>query len=134
MHRLVRYAREKLFLALKNVPESILALDKSDATVAVFDHGLCSPIIPVFSPCATRLADYLLERGYAVVPMTYPVVEKDRPRIRVIIHAGNTEEEIDSFVNQLLAWAKQETVFSPTSRIGGSAGMRESHIVARPRL
>jgi len=40
--------------------------------------------------------------------MTYPVVEKERPRIHVIIHAGNTEEEIDLFLRELLAWAEQQ--------------------------
>lgn len=131
--RLTRYARRKLFIALRNVPETILALNKSDATVAVSDRGLFSPVIPVFTPCAGRLANYLLQRGYAVSPMTYPVVK--RPRIRVIIHAGNTEEEIDSFTNELLAWAeRQESVFSPIGSASGSAGVGESYAEARARL
>ena len=55
----------------------------------------------MFIPWARRLADYLLQRGYPVVPMTYPGVEKEWPRIRVIIHPGNTEEEINSFTYEL---------------------------------
>jgi len=56
--------------------------------------------------------------------MTYPVVEKERPRIRVIIHAGNTEEEIDSFTYELLTWAeRQGRVSSLAGSASGSAGM-----------
>lgn len=76
----------------------ILALDNSDTTVAVSDRNFCSSIIPVLTTWASRLADYLLEMGYPVVPMTYPGVVKEWPRIRVITHAGNTEGEIDSFI------------------------------------
>ena len=55
--------------------------------------------------------------------MAYPIVEKERPRIRVIIHAGNTEEEIDSFTNEILAWAeRQVSVSSPTRSASGSVG------------
>lgn len=117
-----------MFTALKHVPETILALDKSDAIVVIPDHGLCSPIIPVFTPKASELAEHLLQRGYGVSPLTYPVVK--RPRIRVIIHAMNTEEQIDSFINELLVWAKrQETVY-----VGGSAGAGGSSVVARAKL
>lgn len=133
LNHLSRYARQKLFVSLRNVPETILALSKSDTALAVADRALCSPVIPVFTPHARRLADYLLQREYAVTPITYPLVT--RPRIRVIIHAGNTEEEIDSFINELLAWAeRQGCVFAPTGSASGSAGVRESYAEARARL
>ncbi|KAG8216602.1 8-amino-7-oxononanoate synthase [Butyriboletus roseoflavus] len=133
LHHLSRYARQKLFIALRSVPETILALSGSGATVSVSDHGLCSPVIPIFTPYAARLADYLLQRGYAVSPITFPVVK--RPRIRVIIHAGNTVEEIDSFIDELLTWAgRRQSVFSLTKIVSGSAGMGESYAEARARL
>jgi len=99
-------------MSLRNVPENIPALDNSETTVAASDRGLCSQIIPVFTPWAKKLADYLLQMGYPVVPMTYPVVE-ERPRIRVVIYARNMEEEIDSFTRELLA---------ASSAIGSASG------------
>jgi len=82
----------------------------------------------VFTPHASDLAEYLLQKGYGVSPLTYPVVK--RPRIRVIIHAMNTEEQIDSFINELLVRAKrQETVYA-----GGSAGAGELSAMARGKL
>ena len=134
LHRLSRYARQTLFVALRKVPETILALNKSDATNPVADLALCSPVIPVFTPRARKLADYLLQRGYAVTPMTYPVVKQ--PRIRVIIHARNTEEEIDAFVSELLTWAKRQVQeFAPMNDIvSGSTGGGESYAEVRARL
>jgi len=123
-------------MSFRNVPETILALDNPDATVVISDRDLCSPIIPVFTPWARRLADYLLQRGYPVVPMTYPVVAKERPRIRVIIHAGNTEVEIDSFIYELLTWAERQGRVSPSIGIAtsGSVGAGASHAEARAKL
>ncbi|KAI9455314.1 8-amino-7-oxononanoate synthase [Boletus coccyginus] len=136
LHRLSRYAREKLSISLRNVPQTVLALDKPEATAVVSDRDLCSPIIPVFTPWAKRLADYLLRRGYPVVPITYPVVEKERPRIRVIIHAGNTEEEIDSFIYELLTWAERQRRVSSSigSTTSSSMGAGASRAEARAKL
>ncbi|KAG9311546.1 8-amino-7-oxononanoate synthase [Chiua virens] len=113
LNHLSRYARKTLFIALRKVPETILTLgampDVMDASISSCDRGLCSPIIPVFTPHARRLTDYLLQRGYAAAAVTYPIVRQ--PRIRVTVHAGNTEEEIDALVNHIVAWANS-AIFS----------------------
>ena len=36
----------------------------------------------------------------------YPVVPKGEDRIRVVLHAGNTEAELDGFVACLVEWAE----------------------------
>lgn len=118
LHRMSRYARQKFVIALRNIPAAILTLDKSDATNEVPDHALYSPIIPVFTPRVEKLADHLLQKGYAVTPITYPFVKQ--PRIRVIIHARNTEEEIDAFINELLTWAEGQMCESAST--GGANG------------
>ena len=100
---------------------------------AFSDPGLCSPVIPVFTPGARRLADYLIEKGYAASPVSYPVVKSSR--IRISIHAGNTEEEIDSFTSELLAWAEgQERISSTTGSASGSLRAGESSAAARAKL
>jgi 8-amino-7-oxononanoate synthase len=88
----------------------------------------------VFTPYAGGLADYLLQRGYPVVPMTYPVVEKERPRIRVIIHASNTEEEIDSFLNEILTWAERQVRASPPTRSASGSVAAGKLAEARAKL
>ncbi|KAF9240438.1 8-amino-7-oxononanoate synthase [Melanogaster broomeanus] len=98
--RLSCYAHKQLLHALKGIPGGILSVDNSPSRI--HDSSLCSPIIPIFTPLVRNLADYLLKKGYAVRPITHPIVK--RPRIRMIIHARNTEEDIDSFVNALVQW------------------------------
>jgi 8-amino-7-oxononanoate synthase len=64
LHRLCGYARKQLLNALKRVPDGILCVDKSVAET--HDHGLLSPIIPIFTPRASHLTDYLLKKGTAL--------------------------------------------------------------------
>ncbi|KAF8137119.1 8-amino-7-oxononanoate synthase [Boletus edulis] len=133
LNHLCRYAREQLFIALKHIPDTILAVDEPDASTAPSDRDLCSPIIPVLTPYAKRLGEYLLQRGYAVTPLPYPIVKSSR--IRVTIHTGNTEEEIDSFIGALVAWAKrQERVSVRSESITRSAGAGGSYAQAKAKL
>ena len=121
-------------MSLKSVPKTILAVDKPDATASFSDPGLCSPVIPVFAPSARRLAEYLVEKGFAASQVLYPLVK--RSRIRVSIHAGNTEEEIDSLANELLAWVeRQERGSSVTTRsASGYEGAELPYAKARAKL
>jgi len=49
---------------------------------------------------AKRLAE--LEKGYAVTPLSFPVVPRGGDRIRVVVHAHNTVEEAEVFVDALV--------------------------------
>ncbi|EIW78133.1 8-amino-7-oxononanoate synthase [Coniophora puteana RWD-64-598 SS2] len=95
-----KYGHAALSAALKDIPDDILAVDDSpNAHVG----ELYSPIIPVFVTKAQELAAFLIERGYAPTPLTFPVVR--RPRIRTLMHGGNTKDEIDGFIACLREWA-----------------------------
>ena len=48
--------------------------------------------------------DFLRPFGYAVTAIPYPTVPKGEERIRVVLHATNTEEELDQFVTRMLQW------------------------------
>ncbi|KAF8841080.1 8-amino-7-oxononanoate synthase [Paxillus ammoniavirescens] len=103
------YAHQQLLRAMEGIPKHILSLeDTHSMTTGVHGSGLYSPVIPIFTPLAQNLADYLLGKGYGVSAMTFPVV--NRPRIRMIIHARNTEYDIDSFLNELMQWAARQSV------------------------
>ncbi|KAF8555764.1 8-amino-7-oxononanoate synthase [Imleria badia] len=132
LHRLCQYAREKLYVSLKNIPDTILAVDKPDAMAAFSDPCLCSPVILVFAPEARKLADYLIEKGYATTAISYPAVKSSR--IRISIHAGNTEEEIDSLANELLTWAVRQERVSSTTGSAGCEGVGLPYAMARAKL
>jgi len=68
-----------------------------------FDTGNSeTPIIPVIlgrSDVAKQFSDMLFEEGVFALPIVYPMVAKDKARIRNIMNAGHTKEDL----NEVLA-------------------------------
>ncbi len=64
-----------------------------------FDTGNSeTPITPVIvgeSGKARRLADRLFQRGVFVLPIVYPMVARDRARIRTIVTSAHTKKDLD---------------------------------------
>ena len=42
-----------------------------------------------------------------VRPITWPTVPKGKDRVRVCLHSGNTEAELDRLANGVVTWAKE---------------------------
>lgn len=62
--------------------------------VSSFDH----PIIPILigeAKLATLMADQLLKEGVYVVSFSYPVVPKEKARLRVQLSAAHTQKDLD---------------------------------------
>ncbi len=57
---------------------------------------------------AIKAAAYLQERGLAVKPIRYPTVPKDTERIRIVLHAFNSEEEIRTLTSAMHQFCKEE--------------------------
>jgi glycine C-acetyltransferase len=60
-----------------------------------------SPIVPVMlydAKLSQQMADRLLEEGIYVIGFFYPVVPKDKARIRVQISAGHEKEHLDKAI------------------------------------
>lgn len=60
------------------------------------------PIVPVMlydAPLAQKMADMLLEEGIYVIGFFYPVVPKDKARIRVQVSAAHTTEQLDTAIS-----------------------------------
>lgn len=72
---------------------------------AGFDLGHSkSPVVPVFIPdikALLRVTRELFERGVFTVAVTYPAVGLDEGRLRFIVSANHTREDIDETVNTL---------------------------------
>jgi glycine C-acetyltransferase len=70
-----------------------------------FNTGLSqTPIIPIIvgeSQTAKALADKLYERGVFVVPIVFPMVARDKSRIRVQMSAKLTREQLDDVLSKL---------------------------------
>ncbi len=68
------------------------------------------PIVPVMlgdAVLATRMAARLLELGIYVIGFSYPVVPKDKARIRVQLSAAHTPEQIDRAVDAFSTAARE---------------------------
>ncbi|MEM0286801.1 MAG: glycine C-acetyltransferase [Nitrososphaerota archaeon] len=69
-----------------------------------------TPITPIMvgdSAKAQRLADELFEEGIFVIPIVYPMVPKDKARIRTIINARHTKEDLDFAVRKIVEIASK---------------------------
>ncbi len=69
-----------------------------------------SPIVPVMlydAKLSQQMADKLLEEGIYVIGFFFPVVPKDKARIRVQISAGHTIEHIDKAVTAFIKVGKE---------------------------
>ncbi|KAF5644451.1 pyridoxal phosphate-dependent transferase major domain protein [Fusarium sp. NRRL 52700] len=87
------------------------------------DSGICS--IPVsekvesrsfvtqFLPVWTRqgqnyfLTMHLHRDGFNATPIDPPVVPRGTGRVRLVIHAGNTDEEVEGLASSVLDWAQE---------------------------
>ena len=68
-----------------------------------FNTGVSeTPITPVMigeSKIANELGKLLFEDGIFVKPIVYPLVAKDKARIRTIVTAIHTKEDLDECLN-----------------------------------
>ncbi|KAH8176571.1 aminotransferase class I and II domain-containing protein [Sarocladium implicatum] len=64
-----------------------------------------SPILPLMSPRPRELAEYCQGRGFVVRPIVAPTVPVGSERLRICLHAANTQEQVEALVSTVEAWA-----------------------------
>ena len=72
--------------------------------------GKDHPIVPIMiydAKKAVEMSEKLLEKGIYVIAFSFPVVPKDKARIRVQISAAHSKEQIDSAINAFGEVAKE---------------------------
>jgi len=68
------------------------------------------PIVPIMlgdAGAAVKMAAMLLEEGVYVVAFSYPVVPKDKARIRVQISAAHSRDDLDFGADKFAKVKKQ---------------------------
>lgn len=68
------------------------------------------PIVPIMlydAKLAQTFAEQLLEKGIYVIGFFYPVVPKDKARIRVQISAAHTQEHLDKAISAFIAVGRE---------------------------
>ncbi|GES57739.1 class II aminotransferase/8-amino-7-oxononanoate synthase [Aspergillus terreus] len=69
-----------------------------------------SPIVPVVPrpDLAVDLGKYLEQEEYWVNTVHYPIVPNKMDRVRIVLHADNTPEQIDHLVELIVEWATKQ--------------------------
>jgi len=107
---------------LKTLEKSTRRRDKLEENTAFFRRALATlnlnvvesthPIVAIMfgdAKLTNEIAAKLLERKIYVVGFSYPVVPKDKARIRCQVSAAHTEEDLEYVVRQLGAVVKKVT-------------------------
>jgi glycine C-acetyltransferase len=106
--------------------ESSEMVNKLQANVSLFRNSMtaagfnCSgamecPIVPVMlgdARLASEMSDELLKRGVYVIGFSYPVVPKDKARIRVQLSASHSTSEVNQVVNAFVEVGKMKGVIA----------------------
>ena len=102
--------------ALRDKLEANTKLFRSRMTEAGFDiipgtHPI-TPVMLYDAPLSQKFANRLLEEGIYVIGFFYPVVPKEKARIRVQISAGHETEHINKAVDAFIKVGKELNVIS----------------------
>jgi 8-amino-7-oxononanoate synthase len=72
-----------------------------------------SPIFALFTPLPRDLAQYCQQVGFVVRAVVPPTVPPGTERVRICLHAGNTEEQVDNFVQVVKRWIDSKAGKAP---------------------
>ncbi|KAH9940169.1 PLP-dependent transferase [Epithele typhae] len=98
------YFERALKAAFRAYPPEVLRLGPRTIP-ADFPATVYSPIFPVLTAGSKQLTNYLIARGYAATEIAFPVVPRGLQRVRLAVHAGNSEPEMDEVIAHILRWA-----------------------------
>ncbi|KAF4336977.1 pyridoxal phosphate-dependent transferase major domain protein [Fusarium beomiforme] len=87
------------------------AVDEGICSIPLSENAESRPFVTQFLPVWTRqgqnyfLVMHLLRDGFNATPIDPPVVPRGTGRVRIIIHAGNTDEQVQALAASVISWA-----------------------------
>jgi glycine C-acetyltransferase len=112
-----------VFKALETLSSSTELRDRLERNTAYFREGLAKagfkinpgdhPIVPIMlgdAKVAAEMADRMLTEGVYVIAFSYPVVPKDKARIRVQVSAALTIADLDTAIEAFTKVGKEMSV------------------------
>ncbi|CAK3992580.1 Pyridoxal phosphate-dependent transferase, major domain [Lecanosticta acicola] len=109
MQRLVKHFYDKMTAD----PEWAAITKAGTCSIPLLNNWEGRDYITQFVPVWTRekynyfLSIHLLNDNFSAIPINPPVVPRGTGRVRLIIHAGNTDEQVEELANSILTWAKE---------------------------
>ncbi|KAM0791954.1 hypothetical protein ACM66B_004205 [Microbotryomycetes sp. NB124-2] len=83
---------------------TITSTEPNDVQTTLLPMLATSPIVPLVTSEPHRLSRHLIENGFLVRPIAYPTVPKGQERVRVCLHAANTDQEVERLSECLRKW------------------------------
>ncbi len=81
-------------------------MTKAGFNILPGEHPIC-PLMLGDAKLASKMADRMLEKGVYVIGFSFPVVPKDKARIRVQISAGHSTEDIKYAIEKFIEVKKE---------------------------
>ena len=81
-------------------------MEKNGFELAGKDHAII-PVMLYDAVLSQKVAEKMLEKGIYVTGFFYPVVPKDKARIRTQMSAGHSKEDIDKCVQAFVECKKE---------------------------
>ncbi|KAM7191953.1 Pyridoxal phosphate-dependent transferase [Naviculisporaceae sp. PSN 640] len=63
---------------------------------------------------------HLLEAGFRIWAVEYPIVELGKPRVKISLHAGNTDDQVIRLVEAIFGWIEEVHSLQESSKSSGS--------------
>ncbi|BDD61715.1 hypothetical protein MPDQ_001482 [Monascus purpureus] len=92
---------------IQHLNNKLNELDSIDTAVLQVDQFPGSPIFSIRTLYPRHLATFCQQNGFIVRAIMPPTVPAGKERVRVCLHAGNTTEEIDAFVETIEQWLQK---------------------------
>ncbi|KAF9772858.1 hypothetical protein IL306_009401 [Fusarium sp. DS 682] len=115
------------------------AVDAGICSIPLSENAESRPFVTQFLPVWTRqgqnyfLVMHLLRDGFNATPIDPPVVPRGTGRVRIIIHAGNTDKQVEGLAASVIRWAG-EMLDLQDGETGGNkvpSAMREVYKMAQ---
>jgi len=90
-----------------------------------------SPILALFTQHARTLAAHCQKAGFIVRPVVPPTVPDGTERVRVCLHAGNSPEELDRFIDCVAQWLEVPLTSLASHDSTGSSADHEATLSAK---
>ena len=119
LKNLVQYTLARLRRELASLPHDLASLPlhlQDDRPSELF-----APIIPIMTPTPRPLSAFLRTLGLNARPISWPTVPKGKDRVRVCLHAGNAQEDVDRLVDGIMAWVRSAMRERTRGRRGAEA-------------
>lgn len=108
--------------------------DPTGSVISLKSRACQSPIIPVFTGRAKSLAQFCQGHGFMVRAIVAPTVPLGTDRVRICIHAGNSEADCVGLCDSIEAWVLRHRKVGDNEHFPALEARRGDSVVLKHKL